>query len=178
MRPANGTTPPPTTPAAPRWLAPLLTLRASPHDIALGASIGVFVAFTPTFGVQMLLAAAIATMLRTSRPAAMIPVWISNPITMGPIYAFTWYVGTLLSPTTVAAATRLADPDAAAAPIFDYTFTGLFNAGTALIWPLTVGGVFVGLVCALITYPAVKRAAEAMRGRERDHGPESEQRVE
>lgn len=163
MRPANGTTSPAAKPTTPRWLAPLLTLRASPHDIALGASIGVFVAFTPTFGFQMLIAAAIATLLRTSRPAAMIPVWITNPITMGPIYAFTWYVGTLLSPTSVAAATRLADPDAPTAPLFDYTFTGLFNAGTALLWPLTVGGVFVGLLLALLTYPTVRRTVEAMR---------------
>lgn len=165
MRAVNGTTSPPprVAPAMPRWLTPLLTLRATPHDIALGAAIGMFVAFTPTFGVQMLLAAAIATLLRTSRPAAMIPVWITNPITMGPIYAFTWYVGTLLSPASATAATRLGEPDGPAAPLFDGTLAGLFNTGTALLWPLTLGGIFVGLLLALVTYPAVRRAVEMVR---------------
>jgi len=149
----------------PRWLRPLLTLRATPHHIALGASVGVFVAFTPTMGVQMLLAAAIATLLRTSRPAAMIPVWITNPITLVPIYAFTWWVGALLWPSRAAAATTL-DGSTPLAIFADtgWSIAALCDAGTAILWPMTVGGVLVGGLLALLTYPAVKRAAERVRG--------------
>ena len=44
-------------------------------------------------GVQLLLAVVVATFLNLNRPAAMIPVWITNPITVAPIYTFNYWLG-------------------------------------------------------------------------------------
>ena len=39
----------------------------TPHRIALGVAIGIFVTFTPTLGFQMILVAVIATLLRANK---------------------------------------------------------------------------------------------------------------
>ena len=54
---------------------------------------GTFIAFTPTVGVQLILAFMIATFFNMNRPAAMIPVWITNPVTVAPIYTFNYWLG-------------------------------------------------------------------------------------
>jgi hypothetical protein len=73
-----------------RWI---IKLRSSPRAIAGGLGLGTFIAFTPTMGVQLLLAVVVATFLNLNRPAAMIPVWITNPITVAPIYTFNYWLG-------------------------------------------------------------------------------------
>lgn len=74
----------------------LVRLRGSPEAIALGLALGMSVAFTPTIGFQIVIAAALATIFKVSRPAAVAAVWITNPATIPPVYAFTYWVGSLL----------------------------------------------------------------------------------
>ena len=64
-----------------RILRSVVRLRGSPRAIAGGLAIGVFVAFMPTRGFQMLFAAFLATLFGANRPAAVLPVWITNPAT-------------------------------------------------------------------------------------------------
>jgi len=73
-----------------RWV---IKLRSSPKAIAGGLGVGTFIAFTPTMGVQLILAVIMATFFNLNRPAAMIPVWITNPITVAPIYTFNYWLG-------------------------------------------------------------------------------------
>ncbi len=73
-----------------RWV---IKLRSSPRSIAGGLALGTFIAFTPTVGVQLILAFVAATVFNMNRPAAMIPVWITNPITVAPIYTFCYWLG-------------------------------------------------------------------------------------
>ena len=74
-----------------RWV---IKLRSSPRAIAGGLALGTFIAFTPTVGVQLILAFVAATLFNMNRPAAMIPVWITNPITVAPVYTFNYWLGT------------------------------------------------------------------------------------
>ncbi len=53
-----------------------------------GLCLGVFIGFTPTIPFHMIIAAVAAVFLRVNLPIAMLACWISNPITVGPIY---WY---------------------------------------------------------------------------------------
>jgi len=48
----------------------LLSLRSTPHSIALGAAVGIFVGFTPLFGFKTLLTLLGAVLLRASKLAA------------------------------------------------------------------------------------------------------------
>lgn len=62
-----------------RWVVPAFT-------------IGLFVAFLPFPG-HTLLGALAALALRVNVPVAAVSTWVSNPLTMGPMYYFTYRVG-------------------------------------------------------------------------------------
>jgi hypothetical protein len=64
----------------------LLMLDDTPHRIALGMAIGVFISWTPTVGFQMLAAVPLAYLLRANRVAGVIGVYLSNPFTLVPMY--------------------------------------------------------------------------------------------
>ena len=81
--------------ASPRQLLRgVLALNDSPHAIALGVAVGVFVGLTPTVGVQTILILALVFVCRRvayfNGAAAMAATYISNPFTMLPMYYF-WY---------------------------------------------------------------------------------------
>lgn len=72
----------------------------TPHRIALGVAIGLFVAWTPTIGLQMIIALALAALLRANKVIPVALVWITNPVTALPIYYVNWVVGRLIMPGT------------------------------------------------------------------------------
>jgi len=74
----------------------LLHADDPPHRVALGVAIGMFVAFTPTVGFQMVLVIFFAWILRANRAAGLPVVWISNPATMLPIFYGTYWVGRVI----------------------------------------------------------------------------------
>jgi uncharacterized protein (DUF2062 family) len=144
-----------------RVLRRLAQRGASPHSVALGTSIGVFVAMTPTVGLQMLIGICIATLLRANRVAAALPAWITNPATIVPIYSFNYWLGRVL--------TR----EGPGVDEFVSTFTGILELvktegawaamrallalGVEIQLPLWTGCILVGIVLALPTYPAMRR---------------------
>jgi uncharacterized protein (DUF2062 family) len=70
-------------------------LRGTPEAIAGGFSLGLFLALTPTVGVQIIIAVFLATLFKVSRPAALVSVMITNPLTIPPIFTFNYWVGRL-----------------------------------------------------------------------------------
>ena len=62
------------------------------HSVSTAMFVGVFVAFIP-LPLQMLIAAAAAIMLRCNVALAVVLVWITNPLTMPPIYYATYRLG-------------------------------------------------------------------------------------
>lgn len=146
------------------WLDPRLWLRAilreqdTPHSIALGTAIGIFVGFTPTVGIQVIIVLTIALLtspfFRFSRLAAVLAVQISNPLTMVPIYWANYKLGTIFTK-------RHLNYDEFAG-LFQYdTFSAwmqtlkdiMFTAGT----PLLIGSLIVSTCLALATYPLMLR---------------------
>lgn len=73
-----------------RWLGDHLFDKALwiPQRTAAanGLALGLFIAFTPTIPFQMVLAAMGAILLRANLPAAIVGVWVTNPLTAVPIY--------------------------------------------------------------------------------------------
>ena len=149
----------------------ILSLHGSPRDIALGAAIGVFVAFTPTVGFQMLIAALIATLLGANRPAAVIGPWITNPLTIPPIYALTYWIGTFFrkGPAAGEVYHRMVAVVASLKQLSWYAFhkqlTSFLKAGANVFVQMMIGGIIVGLICAGISYPLTLRAVNRYRRR-------------
>lgn len=150
-----------------RVLRKIVHPHATAHDIALGTAIGVFIGLTPTVGLQMVIGVFIATLIGVSRIAAALPAWITNPVTIIPIYTFNYWVGTLLIPNA---------PDIERfrnelTQIREISMNGSFGSalmailelGVDILVPLWIGCVLVGLVAALPTYPIMLRVVRRFR---------------
>jgi uncharacterized protein (DUF2062 family) len=73
--------------------ARILHVNDSPHRIALGVAIGVFVGWTPIIGPHMIMALILSALLRANKIVGVLSVWISNPFTAGIIYGPSYFVG-------------------------------------------------------------------------------------
>ncbi|MCF7956742.1 MAG: DUF2062 domain-containing protein [Phycisphaerae bacterium] len=67
--------------------------RIDKKGIAGGLSLGLFVAFMPTVGFQMILAAFGAIYFKVNLPIALLMCWITNPVTAILIYTAEWRLG-------------------------------------------------------------------------------------
>lgn len=142
-------------------------LDDTPHHIALGSAIGVFIAMTPTVGVQMLLVLLISLLARPlfrfNQMAGLLAVYLSNPFTVVPLYWFNYTLGTLYFPSTIS------KQDFAA--IFRYHgLSEWWSAITRLFVdvgvPLLIGSLVVASVCSMVTYPLMLRLLNRLRHRQ------------
>jgi len=68
------------------------------RTFAGACAIGLFCAFIP-IPFQMVLAAGLAIIFRCNLPIAVVLVWVTNPITMTPLFLLAYKVGTFLTDT-------------------------------------------------------------------------------
>ncbi|WP_422822297.1 DUF2062 domain-containing protein [Vreelandella andesensis] len=80
-----------------------------PESVSRGFAIGIFYGLTPTVGVQTLLVLTSCLILRGNFPMAFTATWVSNPLTLVPLYWMFENIGSLfisgsiLSPDTAVA---------------------------------------------------------------------------
>ena len=122
----------------------LSRMQVSEHRISLGFAAGAFASFTPLIGFHFLLAAALALALRGNLVASAVGTVVGNPLTFPLIWLSTYQLGI-----------KLTGSESAASDPFS---SGLFSAadlstsvGTVLL-PMLVGGIPLGLACALACY--------------------------
>jgi uncharacterized protein (DUF2062 family) len=124
--------------------------NATPHQIALGLALGVFVAWQPLVPIQTLLLLAVFLIARrANKLAAYAASWVMNQFTLVPIYLGDFWVGSLLYDTGAEFDTDMLD---------EMTLEALGDLGGQIAGPLLLGGAIVGGACALVTYTAVKIA--------------------
>lgn len=104
-----------------------------------GVAWGVFVAFLPVPG-HVLIAALGCLYFRCNIPVAALATFVSNPVTIGPIFYFSYRVGAKL----------LSIPPGQ--PDIELSIDWLQNTFATIWQPLLLGSVLVGSVCALIAY--------------------------
>ncbi|MDP7637401.1 MAG: DUF2062 domain-containing protein [Phycisphaerae bacterium] len=71
----------------------VLHIDDTPHRIAMGLAVGIFVTWTPTIGLQMILTVALSWLLGANKLVGVPFVWISNPLTAAPLYGTNYWVG-------------------------------------------------------------------------------------
>ncbi len=121
-----------------------LKIRGTPHEIAFGFAIGLFVGMSPTMGVQMPIAIFIAALLKCNKVSAAAGVWISNPFTAPVLYGMTYFIGAQL--TGIQNSFHLSgDLD------FHFLFEVLLNM-PEILWALVIGGAITGVPIAIIGY--------------------------
>ena len=75
------------------FLHHILRADDTPHRLALGMALGVFMAWTPTIGFQMVLVLITAPLIGANARVGVPLAWISNPLTFGVIYYPNYLVG-------------------------------------------------------------------------------------
>lgn len=76
-----------------------LRIRGTPHSIALGAAIGVFIGITPTVPFHSMIIFVLAILTRSSFISGLITSWlVSNPLTCLPLYYLAITFGNLVTP--------------------------------------------------------------------------------
>lgn len=138
-------------------LRQVLRLDDTPHRIALGAAIGMFVGWTPTVGIQMIIVLVIAVLTRPffrfNQFAGLVGVYVSNPITMLPMYWLMYWVGTFFVPGNATYEEFAAIADCASMSELWNTLKALFvDVG----FPLIVGSFVLASFFSVLTYPAMR----------------------
>lgn len=64
--------------------------------LARGLALGIFIAFTPTIGIQMTLVCIFILLYPGNLPIALLATWLTNPVTAVPVYGTEWYVGKMI----------------------------------------------------------------------------------
>jgi uncharacterized protein len=145
-------------------------IQASPHSIALGCAAGVFAIFTPFLGLQMVMAALLAILLRGNVFASAVGTCAGNPLTYPIIWGSTFAVGNLFLgdlanaemskfSTGAEALSRsigTASPDAVASAV-----QGLWP----FLKPMALGALPLGGATAALIYIMVRRLLQAERDR-------------
>ncbi|MBO4698301.1 DUF2062 domain-containing protein [bacterium] len=150
----------------------LMHLNADPHDIAFGLALGIFVGFLPIMGIQMAVAGLVCLPFRrANKVAAVAGVWITNPLTVIPIYAFIYWIGTFFYP-----AESLVTPSTIMSKMTDVLklegfvaqTKGFLALGADIFLPMCIGGAVVGVIAMIPTYFITKKAVVSYRKRKNE----------
>jgi uncharacterized protein (DUF2062 family) len=113
------------------------------RSVAGAMGVGVFVALLPTLG-QMAVAAAAAIWLRVNLPLAVAMVWITNPLTMPPIFFFNYKIGAWLlgvPPTNLHV---------------EMSFEWFLRETNTVLLPLLIGSLVMGVLLSVLVYFSVR----------------------
>lgn len=74
----------------------ILSLDSHPRHISLGFAVGVFISFTPFFGIHTPLAIAAAFLFRLNKLTCITGAWVNTPITIIPVLGLSYKLGKVL----------------------------------------------------------------------------------
>jgi uncharacterized protein (DUF2062 family) len=132
----------------------LLALDDPPERTALAFAIGVFIAFCPFLGLHTVLATLVAFLFRFNKIAIYSGTFINNPfLTLVPIIVASYAIGAFFLGRPIRIPEEgialLQDPH----PLSGDYYRKLFHESWQIVWPFSVGAMFLSVVCSLIAYP-------------------------
>lgn len=132
-------------------------LNGEPHYVALGMAIGVFVAVTPTIPFHTFLAVSLAILLRASKSAAILGVWISNPFTVVFLYFACYKTGHFFfqEASQAVASIQLLIQHLESSVEFSLKIVYLFEfikTNIKTFGIMNIGGIILGLPSGVIAY--------------------------
>ena len=132
----------------------LLTLDDPPERTARAFAIGVFIAFSPFLGLHTIMATLVAFIFRFNKIAIYSGTFINNPVlTLVPIIIASYAIGAFIlgQPLRISpeGLDLLKEPHLLTG---DY-YRKLVREGSEIVWPFTIGGTVLSVVCSAIAYP-------------------------
>jgi len=121
----------------------VLHLQESPHRTALAFAIGIFIAFSPTYGLHTVTVALCTWIFRLNFLAIFLGALVNNPWTIAPILGLTLWTGFML----------LGMPDSTSFQWETLTLDNLYEVISPYLLPFITGGCVLGLAGSLLAYP-------------------------
>lgn len=119
----------------------MLRVKSSPHDVALGLALGVFVGLLPIIPFQSVTVLVLAMALRCSKPTALLGTLISNPLNIPFLYFIMFRLGRFFLPDM----RGRYNPE-------HWTMSELLQTGWHVFGAMFLGGVLIGIPSAIATY--------------------------
>ncbi|MEW6534570.1 MAG: DUF2062 domain-containing protein [Candidatus Auribacterota bacterium] len=127
-----------------RLIISLLRKNSSPHQIALGGSIGVFIGCTPLYGLHTVIALVIVLLIpRINKAAVLLGTAVSLPPFMPVVAWASLKTGSMVLP---AKETN---------PLEEFITQLNLSTFNEMYIPLLIGGIIVGLLLAGLVYPSL-----------------------
>ncbi len=120
----------------------ILSLDSHPGHISAGFAVGVFISFTPFFGLHTPLALVIAFIFRLNKITCLTGAWVNTPFTVVPVLGLSYKLGRVLlgrTPGELHLKHELS---------WQYALKLLDRHGTALL----IGTSILGFIAAIIGY--------------------------
>ncbi|MDP9136680.1 MAG: DUF2062 domain-containing protein [Pseudomonadota bacterium] len=146
----------------------LRRIRATPHSIALGLAIGVFMSFSPLIGFHILLAAIVCAILGANILAAAAGTMLCNPLTCPLMMIGNYQIGELLLREQGRPDFQFDVPDATLGQLLTHpvhVVGQLMEALGPVLLPMFLGSTLLGLAFALPFYVAARLAAASQQRR-------------
>lgn len=120
-----------------------LRLQEPPHRTALAFSLGVFIAFSPTYGLHFASVVFLAWAFRLNFPALLVGSLINNPWTIAPILGATLWTGFLL----------LGMPDVPDISWDTFSLNAFYALVLSYLLPFILGALTLSVLGAFLAYP-------------------------
>jgi len=132
-----------TIPSFRSLLKQVLHLQESPQRTALAFAIGVFIGFSPAYGLHTVMVIFCAWALGLNFLALMVGAFLNNPWTVVPILGATYWVGALL----------LGQSDSPSFDWNDLSFSAIYEQVMPYAMPFFLGGLVLSILGAALAYP-------------------------
>ncbi|MBI3355192.1 MAG: DUF2062 domain-containing protein [Nitrospirae bacterium] len=125
-------------------LRQVLHLQESPQRTALAFALGVFIAFSPAYGLHTAMVVLCTWLFGLNFVALLAGAFVNNPWTLIPILGATYWTGALL----------LGRADTPTFDWHDLSFSGIYQQVLPYAVPFALGGLALSVIGALLAYPA------------------------
>ena len=124
-------------------LRQVLHLQESPERTALAFAIGVFIAFSPAYGLHTAMVVICTWLFGLNFVALLTGAFVNNPWTIVPILGATYWTGAWLLGHTETPTFNWAD----------LSFSGIYEQVAPYLIPFALGGFVLSVIGSLLTYP-------------------------
>jgi uncharacterized protein len=144
-------------------LKQVLHLQESPQRTALAFAIGVFIGFSPLYGLHTVMVLCLSWALGLNLLALMAGAFLNNPWTLVPILGATYWVGALL----------LGRSESPSFDWHDVSFGAIYEQVMPYAGPFFLGGFVLSLLGAVLAYPLAYYVVSKYRQSHPPHPTES-----
>ena len=146
----------------------ILTLDSHPGHIAAGFAVGVFISFTPFFGLHTVIAIVASFVFRLNKLTCITGSWVNTPMTVPPVMVISYKLGRLLlgrTPLELHIKKELS---------WQYALKLLDKNGTSLL----LGTSIIGIVAAILSYFLCYYLVVRFRQKDESMAEQTEEMVE